>query len=128
MLGISTTSCEDMLRTESKVVMYDDENTLSGVTDTVYSVMGIINKIQKIADRTILLGEVRGDLVEPTDHINADLLAIANFDRITEDNRYNSIVDYYSIINNCNFFLAHADTNYLTLTKTKKHMNLYLPY
>ena len=118
LLGISTTSCEDMLRTESKVVMYDDENTLSGVTDTVYSVMGIINKIQKIADRTILLGEVRGDLVEPTDHINADLLAIANFDKITEDNRYNSIVDYYSIINNCNFFLAHADTT-LTINELK---------
>lgn len=112
LFGVSTTSCEDMLNTESKVVMYESENNLSQVTDTVYSVMGIIKQMQKIADRTVLLGEVRADLVEPTDHINTDLLAIANFEDITDDNRYNSVVDYYAIINNCNYFLAKADTTF----------------
>lgn len=116
--GISTTSCEDILKTESKTVMYESENSLSQQTDTVYSVLGIIKQMQKIADRTVLLGETRADLVEVTDHVNADLLAIANFDEITEDNRYNSIVDYYAIINNCNYFLAKADTS-LTINERK---------
>lgn len=118
MFGVATTSCEDMLRTESKVVMYENENTLSGATDTVYSVMGIIKKMQVIADRTILLGEVRGDLLEVTDHANTDLVEIANFGEISEENRYNSVVDYYAIINNCNYFLAHADTA-LTINEYK---------
>ena len=118
MFGVATTSCEDMLRTESKVVMYENENTLAGATDTVYSVMGIIKKLQVIADRTVLLGEVRGDLLELTDHANTDLIEIANFGEISDENRYNSIVDYYAIINNCNYFLAHADTT-LTINQYK---------
>ena len=118
MFGVTTTSCEDMLRTDSKVVMYENDNTLAGATDTVYSVMGIIKKMQVIADRTVLLGEVRGDLLEVTDHANTDLVEIANFSEISENNRYNSIVDYYAIINNCNYFLAHADTT-LTINQYK---------
>ena len=118
MFGVTTTSCEDMLRTDSKVVMYENDNTLAGATDTVYSVMGIIKKMQVIADRTVLLGEVRGDLLEVTDHANTDLVEIANFSEISENNRYNSIVDYYAIINNCNYYLAHADTT-LTINQYK---------
>ena len=57
------TSCENMLKVDSKTVMYDEENTLNHVTDTVYSVLGILKQIQKIADRTVILGEIRGDLV-----------------------------------------------------------------
>ena len=53
-------SCSDMLKTESKVVVYDDDLTLDKATDTVYSVMGIVQKMQVIADRVVLLNEVRG--------------------------------------------------------------------
>ena len=66
MLG-ATTSCEDMLTTESNMVMFDTPDNLKQATDTVYSVMGIIQKIQVIADRTVLLGELRGELTDLTD-------------------------------------------------------------
>ena len=49
--GIS--SCEDMLRVDSKTYDYGHDMTAQ---DTVYSVMGIIQKLQTIADRTVLLG------------------------------------------------------------------------
>ena len=65
-------SCSDMLETSSELVEFEKDNTLNHTTDSVYSVLGIINTIQTIADRTVLLGEVRGDLVITTDAASAD--------------------------------------------------------
>ncbi|MGX8689624.1 MAG: hypothetical protein ACSW76_03150 [Bacteroidaceae bacterium] len=120
---LAASSCEDMLKVDSKIVMYDYQNTLDHATDTVYSVMGIIKQLQKIADRTVILGEIRGDLVEITDHANDDLADLYRFDyaNLKSTNRYNKPVDFYSVINNCNYFLAHADTAYI-----RNHKNVFL--
>ena len=121
----AVSSCEDLLKVDSKVVMYDYQNTLDHATDTVYSVMGVISKLQKIADRTVILNEVRGDLVSITDHASTDLRKMYNFDFASSDgqnpNMYDSPVDYYAVINNCNFFLEHADTAYV-----RNHKNVFL--
>ena len=103
------TSCEDMLETDSDFVMYEKDNTLSDATDSIYSVLGIINQMQKIADRTALLGEVRADLVTPTEAASADLKRLAAWD-FSQENKYNAVSDYYSIINHCNYFIHHVDT------------------
>lgn len=102
-------SCSDMLDTDSEMVEFQEDNRLCSPTDSVYSVMGIIHKLQVIADRSLLLGELRADLVEPTAHANADLKAIARFD-VGTDNAYNRISDYYAVINNCNYYLCTVDT------------------
>ncbi len=103
------TSCEDMLKPESDLVEYEEDHTLNHATDSVYSVMGIINKMQIIADRVVLLGEVRGDLLVPTAAASSDLKHLSAFD-FKAPNRYNQISDYYAVINNCNYYLAHVDT------------------
>lgn len=103
------TSCEGMLETDSDFVMYEDDNTLSHVTDSVYSVLGIINKMQVVADRTVLLGEARGDLMTTTEAAKADLKRLAEWD-FSQENKYNAVSDYYAIINHCNYFLHHVDT------------------
>ena len=116
-----SSSCEDMLRVDSKIVLYDNENTLDRPTDTVYSVLGIIKGLQKIADRSVILGEIRGDLVTPSGYANKDLAELYdyNLQNLKASNRYNDPTDYYSIINNCNFFLSKADT---TLYKDRKNV------
>ena len=98
-----------MLETTSELVEFEEDNTLNHSTDSVYSVMGIVNRIQHIADRTVLLGEARADLVTPTEEANADIKRLASFDLVTP-NTYNKVADYYAVINNCNFYLAHIDT------------------
>ena len=103
------TSCTDMMDTTSKLVMFSQDNTLNQATDTVYSVMGIIGKMQSIADRTVLLGEIRGDLVELTPKASVDLQELADF-KVSGDNAYNSAKGYYAVINNCNYYLANVDT------------------
>ncbi|MDE7089503.1 MAG: hypothetical protein K2O54_05240, partial [Prevotella sp.] len=67
------TGCSDMLETDSELVEYEKNNTLNHPTDSVYSVMGIVNTMQTIADRVVLLGEVRADLVTTTDAASSDL-------------------------------------------------------
>lgn len=102
-------ACSDFFDQSSEQVIFTDKEHLNTATDTVYSVTGIIKKLQAIADRTILLGEVRGDLVDVTNVTNSDLRDVAFFN-IGDDNRYNQPRDYYAVINNCNYFVAHADT------------------
>ena len=109
LLTLIFSSCSDMLSTESEMVEFERDNTLNHPTDSVYSVLGIIGKMQVIADRTVLLGEVRADLMETTEAASADLKRLANFN-LSEDNKYNAVSDYYAVINNCNYYLAYVDT------------------
>ena len=109
-LGMAfTTSCDDFFKQESDDVIYADQEHLDNPVDTIYSVTGILTKLQAIADRTILFGEVRGDLVTLTSSASKDLRELASFN-VSDDNVYNQPSDYYAVINNCNYFIAHADT------------------
>ena len=109
LLVIGLPSCSDLLDTDSEFVEWVEDNRLQHPTDSVYSVMGIIYKMQTIADRTLLLGELRGDLTITTAEANSDLKAITEFE-VDEQNKYNRISDYYAVINNCNYFLKYVDT------------------
>ena len=94
---VAVTSCGDMLDTDSDMVMFVEDNNLDSPSDTVYSVIGIINSMQKIADRSVLLGEVRGDLAQLTDASTVDLQALADFSACGTDyvdNKYNCVRDY----------------------------------
>lgn len=105
-LTLPFVSCEE---TDSDLVSFVEDNKLDSPNDTLYSLMGIINKMQVVADRTVLLGELRGDLTSLTENASLDLQEIANF-QAGSDNPYNNARDYYAIIQNCNYFIANADT------------------
>ena len=102
-------ACEDMLEPTSEYVMYDDDH-LNSPSDTASSLIGLIYKLEAIGDRTNLLGEVRGDLVTVRNSADADLQDLADFN-VTDENKYNDPRDYYAIINNCNYYITHADMN-----------------
>lgn len=105
--SMMVTSCADLMETDSELVEYEKDNHLDAPSDSVYSVMGIIYKMQTVADRVVLLGELRGDLSTTTASASKDLKAISRFEIDTE-NAYNQISDYYAIINNCNYYLANV--------------------
>ena len=105
----TTTSCSDFFEQDSERIIYADDSHLNNPSDTLYSMVGILNKLQSLADRTILLGEMRGDLVDINEHTSADLRNLALFN-IDADNMYNNPSDYYAVINNCNYYIANADT------------------
>jgi hypothetical protein len=106
---ILLTSCDDFFNQESNDVLYANQEHLDNAVDSAWSVVGILGKLQLVADRTVVLGEVRGDLVDLSPTASKDLRDVANF-TVGDDNIYNNPTDYYAVINNCNYFLAHADT------------------
>lgn len=106
MIGLSTTSCEDMFTKESEL-----NTTELAPEDTIYRVMGIVKQMQKLVDRTVLLGEARADLVDITASTELPLQELAS-NTVGKDNVYNNVADYYAVINSCNIYLQHVDTAY----------------
>lgn len=104
------TACADMLDVSSSSIQYEDRHELNSAGDSLYSVVGILSKLQTIADRTVLLGELRGDLITENENTEKDLRELINHN-VSADNTYNDYSDYYAIINNCNYYLAKVDTN-----------------
>ncbi len=104
-LGAATVSCEDMFTAENTLVTTD-----LAPQDTLYQMMGIIKRMQKLADRTVLLGEVRADLVDVDPlHASADIQELAA-NNVSATNMYNQPVDYYAVINSCNIYLTYVDS------------------
>ena len=103
--GTATVSCEDMFTAENTLV-----STELAPQDTLFQMMGIIKSMQKIADRTVLLGEVRADLVDVDPlHSSADIQEL-NANNVSATNIYNQPSDYYAVINSCNIYLAYVDS------------------
>ena len=109
-LSMVLVSCNKVLDVDSNYIIDADNDHLNNATDTMYSATGILKKLQAIGDRTVLLGEARGDLVDLGTGISPDLQEIATFSDVSDDNKYNNPRDYYAVINNCNYYIAKADT------------------
>jgi len=112
--GTAFTSCD----VNTTTVMFAEDHNLTSARDTVYSVLGIINKLQMLADQTVLLGEVRGDLVTTALEFNEgeDFTALgklANFEQ-GDDTTYNNYSNYYAVINNCNYFISRANEDLMS--------------
>ena len=109
-------SCKDMLEIDSNIYLNTDNHRLDSANDSLYSVVGILKQLQQLGDRYIVLGELRGDLMEVTKNADMHLQAVANF-TATTDNPYVSTKEYYAIINNCNYYLQHIDTTIISAGK-----------
>ncbi len=108
-VGAATTSCEDMFTPDNKLV-----TTELAPQDTLYQMMGIVKRMQKLADRTVLLGEIRADLVDVNPAVaSVDVQQLSN-NNISTNNVYNQPVDYYAVINSCNIYLANVDSLLIT--------------
>ena len=105
----ATTSCADMFDIDSTRVVTSDKHTLSTSADSAYSTLGVLQCMREIADRYIILGEVRGDLIEINEYTKTSIRNLAEFN-FDEENEYLNVRDYYAVINNCNYILAKMDT------------------
>ena len=114
-------SCDDMLNVDSNRVEYEfDDWTLN---DSVYSVLGILKGVQNIADRQVIINELRADLVTVNESkAVVDVQEMSRSEFNLGGNEYLDVKDYYAIINNCNIYLARVDT-----TLEKNGVRLMLP-
>ena len=113
-LLFTLSGCSDLLDTKSDMVEFAEDNKLNSAQDTVYSMMGVIRGIQTIAERTMILGDVRSDQLTPTPYASTAIQQLASF-QVGTDNPYNKVSDYYAIINNCNYFIENANLELVRL-------------
>ena len=106
--GVFTTSCEDMLTP-------DMERYTEGFSgkDTVNFYLGIMRNVQDMVEQNVILNEVRADLADTTMYSSDSIARIARFDASLKDGESALLnrAAYYKVINQCNFYLAKADSN-----------------
>ena len=106
--GMFTTSCEDMLTP-------DMERYTEGFNgkDTVNFYLGIMRNVQELVEQNVILNEIRADLADTTMYSSDSVARIARFDASLEDGESALLnrAAFYKVINQCNFYLAAADSN-----------------
>jgi hypothetical protein len=100
LLCISIASCKKMYD-----IQPEDSLTGSQVYQNVYdadaAVLGIYGQFVGLADRYIILNELRGDLLDITPNAN-NYLKQLNIHNVTSDNPYADPRPFYKVINSCN--------------------------
>ncbi len=102
-------SCDGFLDAGSERYTFEEEYGVTSDHDSLYSMAGIFYNLQKLGDRYVLLGELRGDLMQTEDDASTFLKQINEF-TVTKDNPYASTKEYYAVINNCNYTIKNVDT------------------
>ncbi len=108
-----TTSCEDMLSPDN------EHHSYKPAQDTLYSYWGILKSLQNVAERYVVLGECRGELVDGTGYLSDTIKNILDFDMskaVDGSCRFLCASDYYHIINSCNAYLDNCDRERVTGT------------
>ncbi len=112
-----TVSCQDMLTPDMD--RYADSKKFG--EDSVYSALGVLRSIQRVAERTIILDASRSDLVTSGSYTTDSINNLANFNNPADgSSALCNVADYYHIVNSCNFYLANVDT--VTTVNSKKPM------
>lgn len=114
--AITLMSCDSLLDVESERFLSPEQNQINSVNDTIYSMVGILSTLQPVATQYVLLGELRGDLIETTENARLSLQQISNFNT----DKQNSIIDkrdYYEVIKHCNYLIHNIDTSIVLNTK-----------
>lgn len=105
-LGAFTTSCEDMLTPDMD--RYATEFT---GTDSINFYLGIMRNLQGMVEQNVLLGDLRSDLVSPTEYVADSVSQIVNFSNLEDgESAILNRAAYYKVINQCNFYLAKVDS------------------
>ncbi|MDX1937595.1 MAG: hypothetical protein SFU21_10770, partial [Flavihumibacter sp.] len=89
----------------------DVTNAYQNVYDADAAVIGIYGKFMGLADRYIILNELRGDLIQYTNNADENLRQLSTH-RVTENNPYASPRPFYELIINCNDVLKHLKIMY----------------
>jgi hypothetical protein len=100
-------SCGDILEVEPENAV-PAEQMYRNRFDADAAVLGIYGKLLGIADRYVILNELRADLLDVTMNADASLLAL-NEHRATAENPYADPRPFYEVIHYCNDVLKNLE-------------------
>lgn len=101
--SIFFTSCEKFFNPPQELditedMLYDDWYEYRSVE------MGLYGLQQNLVEQLVILGELRGDLLNITENADADMIEIYNFN-VSRDNEWASPVNFFKLISACNNFI-----------------------
>ncbi len=100
-------SCSDYLDVEPQDKLAEDQVFLD-VYDADASITGIYGKFMTLAEKHVVLNELRADLLSTTANSKPDLYEL-QIHQVEENNSYANPRDFYELINNCNDALKNFD-------------------
>ncbi len=100
-------SCSDYLDIEPQDKLAEDQVFLD-VYDADASIAGIYGKFMTLAEKHVVLNELRADLLSTTANSEPDLYEL-QIHQVEDNNSYASPRDFYELINNCNDALKNFD-------------------
>lgn len=88
---------------------FDGEKGYTTTTEMSTGFLGILAKVQAVGDKEILLTEPRGELIEPSEQSNSELIALYNYDSNLQENSYANPKGYYEVVIACNDYLKQME-------------------
>lgn len=104
MSGMFFVSCID----SSNMEVLDESDHYRNIADVQKSIIGLYSKVMEMAGQTVVLNELRADMMDVTTNADQDLQGISYFTSNAE-NPWVNPVPFYSVIQNCNDMLYHFD-------------------
>ncbi|MFC0878268.1 hypothetical protein ACE01N_16855 [Saccharicrinis sp. FJH2] len=99
-------SCSDFFNTNPDDLLLGEDYISSN--DELYSgYMGVAAKVADVADKAVILSELRGDLLEPTENAPQGLWEIYNYTN-DNNNEFTNPSDFYDVVVNANDFIRNA--------------------
>lgn len=112
-------SCSDFFETDSDAVLKTDGQHYEDETAARAGLFGLLQGLQAVGDNYVIMGELRGDLMDVTENSSQELHDICEFN-VDEENSYLKEREYYALINNCNYYIHRLDT---TITRREADKN-----
>ncbi len=110
-------ACSSCIDTELEQVV-DHKDHYQTIPDADNAIIGLYGQFMKLAEQTIVLNELRGDLLDVTVNSSTDLQEI-NTNTPSSGNKYVDQSNYYSVIQNCNDIMEGFDTMLASNKMTK---------
>lgn len=106
-LVLTTGSCEKFFNPDQELIVRS-ESFYKDWSEYRSAGMGLYALQQQLVDQIVILGELRGDLLEITENADRDLIDIQNFD-VNTDNKYASPINFYRLISSCNKLITRLE-------------------
>lgn len=116
-------SCQDFLYPEQDLIIKKDDVPNDMIEMRGLS-LGLYAQQQELVEQIVILGELRGDLLEVTENADPDLIEVNDFN-ISSENKYASPKGFYKLISASNNVIRVLKDKYLSEIDSAKGITDY---
>ncbi|MEX0980567.1 MAG: RagB/SusD family nutrient uptake outer membrane protein [Bacteroidales bacterium] len=114
-------SCEKFIDPEQELILKADE-IYTDWDEYRSAGLGLYALQQDLVEQILVLGELRGDLLQVTENATPELIEVYNFN-IQKDNPYASPKNFYKLISACNKLIRQLESAYPDVLDKNKPIN-----